>query len=140
MALVQGSLGDRIEEIRALTRKMISGDDAEKAIVMLEEAWDLLPEGKYEYDESFHIVAYILEAAIKTDNKECLLKWKDRVLLADPERYDCGEKEMWVGRANYVLGDLEGAREFMKIANEKSGGRCFRPKDTEYKKFYFNLQ
>ena len=62
------------------------------------------------------------------------------VLLADPERYDCGEKEMWEGRANYVLGDLDGAREYMKIANEKSGGRCFRPKDTVYKDFYFNSQ
>lgn len=59
----------------------------------------ILPDGKYEYDESFHIVAYILEAAIKTNNKECLLKWMDRVLLADPERdqYDKGGEKRYVG-------------------------------------------
>lgn len=140
MACVEGILGEKIEEIRAQSRKMISGDDSEEAIKMLEEAWELLPEGKYEYDESFHIVAYILEAAIKTNNNECLLKWKDRVLLADPERYDSGEKEMWVGRANYILGEFEEAREYMKVANEKSRGRCFRPKDTVYKKFFFNIE
>lgn len=142
MACVEGTLGEKIEEIRAKCREMISGDEAEAAITMLEEAWELLPDGKYEYDESFHIVAYILEAAIKTNNKECLLKWMDRVLLADPERdqYDKGgEKDMWVGRASYALGDFENAKKYMKMANEKTKGRCFRKNDTVFKNFYFGI-
>lgn len=140
MACVEGILGEKIEEITMQSIEMISGDDSEKAIELLEEAWDLLPEGKFEYDESFEIVEEILEAAIKLNNKECLLKWRDRILLADPERADIGEKEMWVGRVNYVLGDFENARAYMKIANEKSRGRCFTSKDTVYKKFYFDFK
>lgn len=142
MACVEGVLGEKIEEIRAQCRIMISDNESEAAIKMLEEAWELLPGEKYEYDESFHIVAYILEAAIKTNNKEYLLKWMNRVLLADPERdqYDRGaEKDMWVGRASYVLGDYENAKKYMKMANEKSNGRCFRPNDTVYKNFYFGI-
>ena len=139
MACVEGILGEKIEEIIEQSSKMIYSDSSSEAINLLEEAWGLLPDEKYEYDESFHIVAYILEAAIKTDNKECLLKWSDKVLLADPERYDCGEKEMWVGRANYVLGNYDKAREFIEIANKKSGGRCFRPKDKIYKDFFFGI-
>ena len=138
MALLESKLEEKIEEIRQKSRKMITGDNPEDAIVLLEEAWEMLPDGKYEYDESFHIVSYILEAAIKIDNKDCLLKWMDKVLLASPERYDCGEKEMWVGRTYYALGNFEKAREFIEIANKKSGGRCFRPKDTVYKNFFFD--
>ena len=140
MACVEGSLGEKLEEIIDECNKMIFGDSPAEAINLLEEAWEMLPDGKYEYDESFYIVEAILEAAIKTDNKECLSKWNDKVLLADPERYDCGEKEMWVGRANYILGNFEKAREFIEIANKKSGGRCFRPKDNVYRDFFRNAE
>lgn len=140
MPKLEVELTKKLEDIIVKTILMISGNESKEAIGILEEAWELIPDGKYEYDESFHIVAGILEAAIKINDKECIAKWKDKVLLADPERADGGEKEMWVGRAEYTLGEFEKAREYMKIANEKSRGRCFWPEDTVYKNFFFNLE
>lgn len=139
MVCIDGELGKKLEEILVKTRVMILGDEVKEAIRILEEAWELLPNGKYEYDDSFRIIASILAGAIKINDKECILRWKDKIMLANLKRADCGEREMWVGRANYVLGDFEGAREYMEVANNKSRGRCFRPEDSEYKKFYFNL-
>ncbi len=136
--VLDGELGKQLEEMIVKALGMNSSEMAEERIRMMEEAWELLPDGKYEYDESFHIVSYILGAAIKINDKETMLKWKDRILLADPERTDSGEKEMWVGRVNYALGDMEAALAYMDIAKKKSGGRCFRPNDKVYKEFYKN--
>lgn len=49
------------------------------------------------------------------------------------------KKDMWVGRASYALGDFENAKKYMKMANEKTKGRCFRKNDTVYKSFYFGI-
>lgn len=140
MPKLEVELTKKLEDIMVKTISMISGDESKEAINILEEAWELIPEGKYEYDESFHIVEGILEAAIKINDKERIKKWKDKILIVSPRRADSGEKEMWVGRAEYTLGEFEKAREYMKIANEKSRGRCFWPEDTVYKNFFFNLE
>ena len=138
MPTVGGELGKRLDEMIVKALGMNSYEMAEERILMMEEAWELLPDGKYEYDESFHFVSFILESAIMIHDKERLLKWKDRVLLTSPQRADSGEKEMWVGRVNYVLGDMEAALAYMDIARKKSGGRCFWPDDKVYKEFYKN--
>lgn len=140
MPKLEMELTKKLEDIIVKTILMISGNESKEAIGILEEAWELIPDEKYEYDESFHIVVGILEAAIKINDKDNIIKWKDKVLIVSPRRADSGEKEMWVGRAEYALGEFEKAREYMKIANEKSRGRCFRPKDTVYKNFFFNLE
>ena len=138
MPTVGGELGKHLEEIWVKALGMNSSEMAEERIRMMEEAWELLPDGKYEYDESFHFVSFILESALMIHDKERLLKWRDRVLLAAPQRADSGEKEMWVGRVNYALGDMEAALAYMDIAKKKSGGRCFHPDDKIYKEFYKN--
>jgi hypothetical protein len=102
----------------------------------LEQAWDELPNNKVEYDESFLIVWGILDIAIILKDIKRMKKWVDKIFIADPERGDTGERELWAGKVAYEIGEFSKAKEYFDIAFKKSRGRCFGPKDSEYLKFY----
>lgn len=107
----------------------------EESIRKLIEAWNTLPESKYIYDESFLIVWGILDIAILIHNEEVMKKWVNHIFLADPERVDSGEREMWAGKVYYELKEYKKAYEYFCIAKHKSKGRCFFGKNEKYKKF-----
>lgn len=130
------SIRKRIEELRVKSIDKFAREKYIDAISILEDAWELLPGDKIYEKESFTIVSYILEAAIRLKNKEVMETWIDKITEANPERPDCGEREMWVAKVNYELGNFDKARENFIVANLKSGGRCFTSRDIVYKQFF----
>lgn len=138
MAYVQGELGDKINKLMKESDDVYRNGDYELSIKLLEDAWDLLPDGKNEYDESFLIVWNILDTAIYIKDEKVMKKWVDKIFTADPERRDAGEREMWAGRVEYECNNLDKAMNYFEIANKKSGGRCFLQKDKKYKEFYIS--
>ncbi|MGX8773891.1 MAG: hypothetical protein ACSW8G_02405 [Bacillota bacterium] len=60
MAYVSGPLGKQIEELMNTANEKNMNGEFQDSIQLLEEAWDLLPGEKNEYDESFLIVWAIL--------------------------------------------------------------------------------
>ena len=133
MAYVEGELGKKIEELMDESFCQYKNGDYEKAINLLIEAYDELPDGKNEYDESYLIVWRILDIAIKAHMIDIMNQWVDKIFYADLERIDSGEREMWAGRVAYESGDMKKAKEYIKIANKKSHGRCFSEKDKKYR-------
>lgn len=136
MAYVEGELGKRIKYLMDESNQEYSIKNYDKVIDLLTEAWDMLPNGKNEYDESYLIVWEILSVAIELKKFEVMKQWVDKIFYADPERIDSGEREMWAGRVAYELGNKDKALDYFKIANQKSRGRCFLEGDEEYKKFF----
>lgn len=105
-----------------------------KSIDLLIEAWDKLPDDKVQYDESYLIIWGILDIAIKIGNIDIMNQWVDKIFIADPGRGDTGEREMWAGRVAYESNDMDKAKMYFEIANQKSKGRCFGDNDKKYKK------
>lgn len=136
MAYVEGELGERIKSLMDESNHEYSKKNYDKVIDLLTEAWDLLPNGKNEFDESYLIVWEILSVSIETKKFEVMKQWVDKIFYADPERIDSGEREMWAGRVAYELGEKDKALDYFRIANRKSRGRCFDESDGEYKKFF----
>lgn len=89
------------------------------------KAWDILPENKYIYDESYWIVAFILDLSIDIHDIDMANKWVDKIFKCDLERQDDGDREMWAGKVAYESGKVDEAKKFFKIAIKKSEGRCF---------------
>lgn len=69
-----------------------------KARDSLFEAWGILPDEKYIYDESYWIVAFILDLSIELHDMDVANQWVDKILKCDLERQDDGDREMWVGK------------------------------------------
>lgn len=129
------NIAKRVEELRVKSVEAFKKEDYIGAIHILEKAWDILPGNKIYEKESFIIVSYILEAAIRLKNKEVMKIWVDKIAEANPARPDCGEREMWIGKVNYELGKFDEAKKYFSVANQKSGGRSFTSRDMVYKQF-----
>ena len=114
--------------------------DYQQSIDMFARAWDLLPDSKYSYDESYLIVWRILIVALKANDTAVMKRWVKHIFLADPERADCGEREMWGARVAMACGDKEKAFQYIDVAMEKSHGRCFERSDTAIKEAYLNAR
>ena len=63
--------------------------------------------------------------ALKANDTAVMKRWGKHIFLADPERADCGEREMWGARVAMACGDKEKAFQYIDVAMEKSHGRCF---------------
>lgn len=136
MAYVQGEKGANIQKLMDKSNEEFDKGNYEKSVSLLEQAWAELPDDKIIYDESFLIVWGILDISIVINDKNRMKKWVDKIFVADPERGDTGERELWAGKIAYETGDLCKAKEYFDIANKKSRGRCFGTKDEKYIKFY----
>lgn len=134
MAYVNGKLGETIQELMDESNIEYDNGDYIKSIDLLIEAWDKLPDDKVQYDESYLIIWGILDIAIKIGNIDIMNQWVDKIFIADPGRGDTGEREMWAGRVAYESNDMDKAKMYFEIANQKSKGRCFGDNDKKYKK------
>lgn len=135
MAYVPGETGKYIQELMDKSNSEWDNNDFEKSVTLLEQAWEVLPEPKEIYDESFLIIWGILEISIQINDFERMKKWVDFIFVTDPERRDTGERDLWAGKVAYETSDFTKAKSYFKIAHKKSGGRCFGPGDEKYLNF-----
>jgi tetratricopeptide (TPR) repeat protein len=139
MPFVEGEQGKMIEDLMNKSNEAYKTGDLEESIHFMELAWEELPDSKTPYSESFMIVSILLSMAIKTGDTERLKKWGETILSCSPSRGDFGERECWMGKVEYELGNQEKAMEYFKVAVKKSrGGRCFSDSDEKYRTFYFS--
>lgn len=131
MGNVCGKLGEEINEALERSEELWKNKKYKESIALLEETWDKLPNTKLEYDESFLIVWGILDTAILIKDIEKMNKWVDKIFVADPERGDYGERELWAGKVAYESGNFEKAKEYLEVSYKKSRGRCFGHKDDQ---------
>ncbi|MEW4284601.1 hypothetical protein [Priestia koreensis] len=135
MAYVTGEKGVYIQGLMDKSNEEFDKRNLEESVFLLEQAWGELPDDKVTCDESFLIIWGILDISILLNDVERMKKWVDKIFVADPERGDTGERELWAGKVAYEVGDFSKAREYLEIANEKSSGRCFSAEDGKYLKF-----
>ena len=140
MPYVSGKLGEVISQYMDEANKLYFTGDLSGALSTFEKAWDALPNEKYQYDESYLIVWSILSIAFKTDDIALMNRWIKHIFLADPERVDCGEREMWADRVALASGKKDEAFRYAIIAGQKSHGRCFEVQDKELKEAYMKIK
>jgi hypothetical protein len=94
------------------------------ALNKIDIGWDELPNDKYNIAESGMVAIMMLDEYLKMDKPDLAKKWGD-VLINDKNRLDCGE-------ILFESGQLDEAKEFFKIAFQKSKGRIFVGKPKKY--------
>lgn len=136
MPYVTGEKGIKIQELMDKSDIEFDNNNYEESIFLLEQAWDEIPDDKISYSESFLIVWGILDISILVKDVDRMNNWVDKIFFCSPQRGDTGERELWAGKVAYELGNFEKAKEYFKLANDKSKGRCFGTKDGKYIKFF----
>lgn len=114
----KGYLGMTLEE------KVIALDNIQKG-------WEQLPNDKYPLPESSKLALMMLDEYLVMGKVELAAQWGD-VLINNKNRIDCGEKELIKGKILFESGQLNEAKEFFKIAFQKSKGRIFVGEHKKY--------
>ncbi|EIT83759.1 hypothetical protein A374_18756 [Fictibacillus macauensis ZFHKF-1] len=137
MAVLQYSIKEAFENLLEKSNEQFYNGNYHESILLLEEAWDLIPNPKGIYcEESYDVVKDIISTCFMIYDFKKAKEWADKIFTTGFARIDSGNKEFIAGTVYFELGDLEIAKEFFSIANEKSEGRCFwNPKNTKYLKF-----
>jgi len=137
MAILQSPIKEEFESLLEKSNEQFNNGNYNDSIVLLEEAWDIIPNPKGIYcEESYHLVKDIISTCFMVNDLKKAKEWADKIFLTGFARIDSGDKEFIAGKVAFELDDLETAKEFFSIANTKSEGRCFvNPKNTKYLKF-----
>lgn len=138
MPYIDGEKGSYIHKLMYQSNEAFNKKNYELAISLLEKAWEKIEGNKIIYNESFLIVSRILDASIVLKDNARMKKWIDKIFIADPEREDSGERNLWAGKVAYELGELSKASEHFNIATKKSHGLCFAfgREDEKYVRLY----
>ncbi len=102
----------------------------------LTEAWNKIPGNKYNYDDSYLIAWLLIDLNLLIKDYADAKGWSEILFKCDLERVDSGDREFMAARVAFEAGDLINAKEYFKIAFEKSEGRCFEGEDKKYLKFF----
>lgn len=137
MAILQSPIKEEFESLLEKSNEQFNNGNYNDSIVLLEEAWDIIPNPKGIYcEESYHLVKDIISTCFMVNDLKKAKEWADKIFLTGFARIDSGDKEFIAGKVAFKLDDLKTAKEFFSIANTKSEGRCFgNPKNTKYLKF-----
>ncbi|MBD8035072.1 MULTISPECIES: hypothetical protein [Solibacillus] len=138
MTMLPSYIKEKIENFVDKSNEQFNNGCHQDSILLLEEAWNLIPEPKGIYsEESYHIVKDIIETYYVLNDFKKAKEWGEKIYLTGFARIDSGEKEYINGEIAFELGNLEIAKEFFSIANDKSEGRCFdSPNRVKYLKFF----
>jgi hypothetical protein len=138
MALLEQSLQEKIDELIAQSDLASGKSDYNGSAEFLQQAWELLPNPKFNYDESYHLAKYLVNEYLVLRDFNAAKKWSETLLLCDLERIDSGEREFISGKVEFERGNLKEAKAFFLVANIKSRGRCFEGEDKKYKNLIKN--
>jgi len=132
--LLENNVKDSIEKNINQAKIARQNNDSEMAINAMQKAWDVIPEPKIQYDDSFRIAKYFVQLNLFFKRKEQAKEWALKLYECDLERLDTGEREHIHGRVELELGNTEKAKDLFTIAYKKSEGREFTKNDSKYLK------
>lgn len=136
MANLESSIYEQVDKNIKKCGELYQRGNYIEAIDLLEKTWELFPYPKTVYDESYHVVKYTIQFCLLAKDYQKAKKWANVLFICDLERADAGEREFFGGMVAFEMGELDLAKEFFYVANNKSEGRCFDKKDTKYLKFF----
>ena len=131
---------DLVNQLMGVSSMLYDSGDYAESISKLVEAWNILPEDKYQYKESYHIIQRILSTAIMSKDYETMMQYLPHIFKASPGRPDYGGREFWAGRVYYEMGDMEKSYQFFQVAYKKSNRKCFDFEDEKYLKFFLTYK
>ena len=130
------NLRDKIDALYISAYEALEKKDLNTAKEQAENAWELLPEPKFNWDVTLSFVSGICEMYKELGFYEKSHKIVDELLNSDHlDDYDDGPIFL-KGAIYFEQGKLELAKEWFDKANTISKGRCFVSQPKKYKAFY----
>lgn len=128
------NIKQEIDDLDNESRKIFDLENPRPGIDFLIKAYNLLPEPKNSYSESFNLLKYICIASFRSGLIDESMKWLPDFLESDYNIMGYGASEYLAGKIALKQDDNKKAIQYFMIANQKSSGRVFSGK--EEKKYF----
>jgi len=123
--------------LREAIGKAKSGDAAE-AVRLAEDAWNQLPDPKFQWDVSWSYTRALARVYRDTGHFAEALALLDALFQSGTLQHFEDGPLFWRGTIYYEMGDMVNARKWLAEANRISKGRCFREEPKKYKEALLN--
>lgn len=107
-------------------------DSIEERLNKLETLWNSLPQPQEEIQNSYLIIAKIVNIALNINDLEKAWMWAQRALAYSGRFNLAGESEYIVGEVAYERTDYDTARTYFLKVRKISGKRLFKGKNPKY--------
>lgn len=127
----------KIQELIDESDEMYDKDDIDPCLVILDNAWEMLPEPKTDWDESYLISKEIAQTYFCSGNIEKAWDYIRIFIECDNAQRNFGESEFLAGKIAFELQKFEDAKAYFQIAETKSEGRQWKGEsDPKYFQFF----
>jgi len=138
MALLEKQLQDKIDELSNLSYDYYESGNKEKSYMLMEDAWNLYPEPKENWNESFNTARYALDDLLKDSKMEKALIWYERICKIHKNLglWE-GVFEFYSGKYFFENKDYKKSYEFFKKSVEiRKNLNYFEGENSKYLAFY----
>ena len=146
MALLEEKIQKKIDELIDLSYEEFQKGNYDKSFTLQNEAWELYPNPKEQWNEAYNLAKYIFQDYIKlgkfTEAKEWLEKMNEINNTLKKEKETLGydeEVNFEAGKYFYETGNLEETYRLWREVVRRSGKshfRFFEGEDKKYLEFY----
>ena len=108
-------------------------NEFECCIFELEKLWESIPDPKHSNPNAYLIIAYICKIYMKMEKYDLAYIWGIKGTQFNHVRNNAGEAEFLLGEIAFKSGEMEFAKDMFLISKKRSGGRCFKGENPDYK-------
>jgi len=140
MAVLEKPIQDKIDNLSNQSYDLYEIGDKVKSYELMEKAWELYPEPKENWNESYNTARYALDDLLKDGEIERALVWYERMTKSQEKLGSWeGSYEFYSGKFLFESEKQKEAYEFFKKSVVIRGGlNYFEDEDPKYLDFYKN--
>ncbi|MCF6348444.1 MAG: hypothetical protein L3J20_09120 [Flavobacteriaceae bacterium] len=140
MAVLEKPVQDKIDNLSNKSYDLYESGDKVNSYKLMEDAWELYPEPKENWNESYNTARYALDDLLKDGKIDRALIWYERMTKIQENLGSWeGSYEFYSGKFLFEREKYNEAHEFFKKSVVIRGGlNYFEDEDPKYLDFYKN--
>lgn len=136
MAVLNKDLQEKIDNLEELAYTKFNENKIEEAFKLGQEAWDLYPEPKENWNEAYNTAKYIVNNSFTVKDLNRVNTWLNNMILVNNNLHKSDDElKYYIGKYYFEIGEYEEALNYLKKVVKETGFRYFEDEDPKYLDF-----
>ena len=137
MAVLDYALQSQIDKLEDAAYEKLQANDVLASFNLREQAWELYPDPKENWNEAYNSAKYAFRSAKKVGDHDLVKKYLNRMIAVNNNlHHNDNELTFYIAEYHFDNGDYEESLNRFKIVVEDAGLRYFEKEDPRYLDFY----